>query len=677
MSSLSCPICHKHFTKRYSMKRHYTRIHPKVEVPEYLSPKVKDSMKCAICDSIQHNFNDLECHLLSHNIKLESEIVTFENKTQFYDWKKRLEDDEKVQYVQNTGRRVSTNNSITIYYVCHRSGSYKPMVSSLERKRQLKIQGSSKINAFCPSRIKATFQTKGNVVVEFCWTHLGHSNDLAHLNSCHDVKLECERSEDKKQLVSRPLGLSSSGSKKIDFKNILPSENDFRKIKFRHKMSLKLKADSIVKCKNVTEPAWIVRSEDEQQCRVKSLKTVCDCLLFCKYCKVCSHKYSCTCPDASVKGNLCKHMHLLCQVNNSDGRTIEHNTSNISLPNEIDPKCGSNQLDSEVDQLNCGAIQFDCGVDQFDCEATPLRIEPNDLNFEDQFIMNCGESLLNSEADQLNCNTNQLNCVTNPLNCNTDQLNCVTNQITCHTDQLNCITNPITCSTDQLNCITNQIPLNTDQLNCVTNQITCNPDQLNTVTNHITCNSDQLNCVTNQLNCHTNQITCNTDQLNSVTNQLTCGTDQLNCVTNQLNCDPSQLSCNTNQLSSVINQSDCASIPLDYEGNQLNCTTNQLNYNENQLNYNPSQFIFDDLNQNSCDIVPHELSKAKNEIFEEFRNLLESAKTQQDINLLRIGVRGLKTFIETIEITQDQGIQLPKIDQNTEKDDSVIQFMIM
>ncbi|XP_050498322.1 uncharacterized protein LOC126879297 [Diabrotica virgifera virgifera] len=73
-------------------------------------------------------------------------------------------------------------------YICHRSGFY---VKKGKDMRYLKTKGSRKINGICPSQLKVCILPEnGNVKINFIQTHIGHDNDLGHLNITKNEKIE-------------------------------------------------------------------------------------------------------------------------------------------------------------------------------------------------------------------------------------------------------------------------------------------------------------------------------------------------------------------------------------------------------------------------------------------------------------------------------------------------------
>ncbi|VEN56571.1 unnamed protein product [Callosobruchus maculatus] len=52
---------------------------------------------------------------------------------------------------------------------------------------------------------------------------------------------------------------------------------------------------------------------------VEEQKVNCDCKLTCSSCEAYLHAYSCSCLDNSIRWNMCKHIHLICQYKKSVG----------------------------------------------------------------------------------------------------------------------------------------------------------------------------------------------------------------------------------------------------------------------------------------------------------------------------------------------------------------------
>lgn len=98
-----------------------------------------------------------------------------------------------------------------------------------------------------------------------------------------------------------------------------------RDIRHRHKNALKL-IDST--CIVADEGGWSVPSETTYEIYfVEENNTTCRCQLNCIECGICIHRYSCSCVDASIKFNMCKHIHLVAKFRENE---ISNNAEDIT-----------------------------------------------------------------------------------------------------------------------------------------------------------------------------------------------------------------------------------------------------------------------------------------------------------------------------------------------------------
>ncbi|XP_039283013.1 uncharacterized protein LOC111052466 [Nilaparvata lugens] len=288
---ITCAACTRTFTRTYNVKRHFQKVHPNLENPYHSEVKRRCLVMCVMCDSIFHNFRDLDTHFLrEHDIALKTEVFNFSSSEEFYEWKKELEDKHNALFTKRSGKKVlAESNNYSLYFNCHRSGIY---IEKEQRQRKLKAQGSAKINASCPSRMKAVFEGDGTVNVEYCMTHVGHGNEFRRTNFTQ---------------YDRPSTNPESGSKdKVSSK--------LRSVRERHRKSLSLGVDLVVETNLGSEKAWNVVSPSKRP-QIFTVKQAsdCECSLSCVTCQVCVHRYSCTCSDATVRLNMCKHIHLVCR----------------------------------------------------------------------------------------------------------------------------------------------------------------------------------------------------------------------------------------------------------------------------------------------------------------------------------------------------------------------------
>lgn len=86
----------------------------------------------------------------------------------------------------------------------------------------------------------------------------------------------------------------------------------------------------------VDDAKWKVLSSDMTEFyEVTKVVTNCECDLRCVECNICVHGFFCTCPDSSIKSNMCKHIHLV-QRNSITQETAnsERDEENVLVINE-------------------------------------------------------------------------------------------------------------------------------------------------------------------------------------------------------------------------------------------------------------------------------------------------------------------------------------------------------
>lgn len=81
-------------------------------------------------------------------------------------------------------------------------------------------------------------------------------------------------------------------------------------LRSRHKKSYELDTSQLMK----VDGTWQIlslSSKNPEFYQIYDNIENCDCQLFCSDCKICIHRYSCSCLDSSIRWNFCKHLHLL------------------------------------------------------------------------------------------------------------------------------------------------------------------------------------------------------------------------------------------------------------------------------------------------------------------------------------------------------------------------------
>lgn len=132
---------------------------------------------CPIC-SMQFNKKPAVLKHFSedHNIDMVSETMEFDTRADFDEWRMRLEEETRNNYVTRSSY-TSSNSQLTVF-LCSRSGYY---TSESTGKRILKMKGTRKINGYCPATIHLKITADERCHVHFTSTHVGHSNDMAHM----------------------------------------------------------------------------------------------------------------------------------------------------------------------------------------------------------------------------------------------------------------------------------------------------------------------------------------------------------------------------------------------------------------------------------------------------------------------------------------------------------------
>ncbi|XP_047112053.1 uncharacterized protein LOC124788816 [Schistocerca piceifrons] len=93
-----------------------------------------------------------------------------------------------------------------------------------------------------------------------------------------------------------------------------------KNIRRKHKCSILMNKDSIRKVGRGWE---VPATKSHEVYLVQENNIFCNCKLVCTDCKVCIHRYSCTCIDYSIKLNMCKHIHNVCQLDSTEQNPFE------------------------------------------------------------------------------------------------------------------------------------------------------------------------------------------------------------------------------------------------------------------------------------------------------------------------------------------------------------------
>lgn len=179
-----CIECNKCFTNNSVFNEHMILCHGGKDIRV---TKLRTRYKCPLCSVNVKDRELFETHILkSHEIRLQKHYYKFKNQSHFLAWKRKVEKETTSSYVkptktvwkqkkmvlEETNPCVSKKAGVA-YYMCHRSGN-TIFTKESERKRRSKVQGSVKINAYCPAKMWTEFKPNGTVRVAYCPTHVGH-----------------------------------------------------------------------------------------------------------------------------------------------------------------------------------------------------------------------------------------------------------------------------------------------------------------------------------------------------------------------------------------------------------------------------------------------------------------------------------------------------------------------
>lgn len=179
----SCEVCAKTFKLESKLDKHFRTVHSS-------NTERKKKTRCLLCEGVFTTTEFTNHFPEVHNIELKTKILDFLTENDFMEWKKMIEEQETACYVKMCGAASSKSYQKIVYFKCHRSGYYREKLECHGRQRALKKQGSSKIDSFCPAKMKSMYCSDGSVKVIHCSTHVGHKMELEHLTIPLDERKE-------------------------------------------------------------------------------------------------------------------------------------------------------------------------------------------------------------------------------------------------------------------------------------------------------------------------------------------------------------------------------------------------------------------------------------------------------------------------------------------------------
>lgn len=261
--------CGKNFNLKKHFVSHRRNVHGDASDSDSTIPKNKKT--CPMCEFSAKFRDEMIKHFeVVHHVTFTQEKLTFLTEIDFLTWKRKVEADTLSRFIVKEGTRMYKKHKTT-NYDCHRSGYHAALG---KRIRTLKIQGSVKINGFCPARISKQLNNDGSSNVTYFVTHIGHQNELKYL------RLSSVERED----IARQMAL------KIPFDEILDNIRDScdfavqrvhlltRQDLYNIEISYNLQSKAIRHKEDaVSVDAWVKQMQSEGDC-VLFYKPQCVCL---------------------------------------------------------------------------------------------------------------------------------------------------------------------------------------------------------------------------------------------------------------------------------------------------------------------------------------------------------------------------------------------------------------
>ncbi|XP_011402771.1 PREDICTED: uncharacterized protein LOC100634557 [Amphimedon queenslandica] len=179
LSACQCSICGSKFSHSSSLSRHLKNSHNKE------NSKIGTNFCTETnCDKKFINMDGLIEHLVeTHNQSINVITKSFPSLHNFMQWKEELEIKSSSSFVLHSSPKQRVDCTC-YYYYSNRSGQYN---SKGKGKRNLKIQGTSKIGSHCTAYIRVQKFLSGEVSAEIC-NHHTHPIELGHLKRFDSVQ---------------------------------------------------------------------------------------------------------------------------------------------------------------------------------------------------------------------------------------------------------------------------------------------------------------------------------------------------------------------------------------------------------------------------------------------------------------------------------------------------------
>ncbi|GBO34242.1 hypothetical protein AVEN_241142-1 [Araneus ventricosus] len=182
---LICKKCEITFKVRKNLNAHLRQCHPEQVV------QVKGSQLCGLCDCTFRTVALLHEHLENQNsVTLQFVNRTFYSEEEFVNWKLQIEKGSQSSFVIRNSSVKKEAGKKLCYYICHRSGSFKPKG---EKIHHMKASGSIKSGSMCPAVMNVTAVTVDGIMeinVRYQSVHVGHELEIGKLQLSKNERVD-------------------------------------------------------------------------------------------------------------------------------------------------------------------------------------------------------------------------------------------------------------------------------------------------------------------------------------------------------------------------------------------------------------------------------------------------------------------------------------------------------
>nr|CAH7728279.1 unnamed protein product [Callosobruchus chinensis] len=323
------------------------------------APAPTTSGLCPLCDVGVKNGDNIIAHLEeSHDVIVESEKLNFNTFEDFVQWRDKMYVDTMSQFAKARGVD-KVKNGERMYLNCHHSGRYRGRGNGHRYRDPSRICKRGKV---CPARLVVTCTIDG-VEVVFYKTHIGHNNEPKCFRLTHSEREEIAgmllNDVPHHKIIQKIRSkMPPSRERAIKLQDLYNIRRDFningmKEVMRTHETSFEI-SDEMVE--TVLENVWNVKLNEDVYTVVLDSEIKCrSCRLLCWVCRVCVHKFSCTCSDHLLDGKFCKHIHACVRLQKLDNIEILDGTVLTQDDQNYDIDTQENETETKrVGEMNDG-----------------------------------------------------------------------------------------------------------------------------------------------------------------------------------------------------------------------------------------------------------------------------------------------------------------------------------